>query len=1285
MRRIWGKRGAGEMKGRKTLRRAGIVLGFGLLLCAGVMASGAFGMHLDGGTSTSDSTSTAADPTTTAPSDGGSTSTDTASTTTNTAGTTATDTTSSTTTTSPSRTPSISSDQADYAPGSTVTLTGSGWGSGERVHIFVNDDVGQTWQYNGDVTADPSGGFTTQFQLPNSFVATYKVTATGATGEVATVSFTDASVTVRAAPSGVTFTLTYQGFSDSACSAPVNGGNGTALQGPVTATTGPTLSNNPQYWKFTAGAASAPTGATFSSWSSSGGGSFTSLGANVICALGNPSGSTNYVYTATYTTVQSQTITVGTHAPASAVFNSSFTVAATASSSLPVSYTSTGACSNLGATFTMTSGAGTCTVHYNQAGNASFNPAPEVTESVTAQKADQAALSVTAPSLGTFGQTLQIVSSGGSGTGAVGYSVGLSSACALNAGDATKLDITAGTGSCAVTATKAGDGNYNPVTSAAHTVAVSKADQAALSVDSPNSGTFGDHLTMSASGGSTVGAITFAVTGDSGACSILTSGGDAGKLAITAGMGTCKITATRAGNGNYNDVTSAEHTVTVSKANQSVSFDSGTVPFSKTYHTTFTPTATATSGLTPTISVSGGCSRDDTTGVVLMTSGTTSCQLTASQGGNGNYNAATDATAEVLAVKADQATLMVTSPDSGTFGQTLQIASSGGNGSGAVTYSVGGSSGCAINGTDGTKLDIIHGSGTCAVTAHKATDADYNAADSAAHPVVLSRAGQAALSVTSPDEGTFGQTLNIFTDGGSGSGVISFDVGSSSGCAIDLGKLKITHGSGSCELMATKAGDGDYNPVSSAAHMVTLHKADQATLMVTSPDSGTFGQTLQIASSGGNGSGAVTYSVGGSSGCAINGTDGTKLDIIHGSGTCAVTAHKATDADYNAADSAAHPVVLSRAGQAALSVTSPNAGVFGQQYTIGTSGGSGAGALTFSASGTACAIVSGKVSITHGTGTCSVAAHKAADADYTAADSADHPVAVSKADQAALTVNSPDSGTYGDKLTPAATGGSGTGALSFTAAGTACAMGTGADAGKVLITQGTGTCSVTAHQAGDGDYNDADSSPHGVTVNRKTLTVTAPTLTILLGQPVPTLSPIYNNSQFVGSDSATSLNTQPTCATTTAVSGIGTYTTRCSGGSDNNYAFTYVDGTLRVNYNFHGFFQPVDNDIFNVAQAGSAIPVKFDLNGNQGMNIFAAGYPKVTLVTCPSASAPVDVIEEVVAATTSGLQYDGTTNPPIGQYIYVWKTDKAWANSCRQLEVKFADSVSKYVKVQFKK
>jgi sugar lactone lactonase YvrE len=78
-----------------------------------------------------------------------------------------------------------------------------------------------------------------------------------------------------------------------------------------------------------------------------------------------------------------QTITFTRNAPASAATNSSFTVSATASSGLPVSYTSSGECSNVGANYTMSSETGTCTVIANQAGDADYVAAPTITQSVT--------------------------------------------------------------------------------------------------------------------------------------------------------------------------------------------------------------------------------------------------------------------------------------------------------------------------------------------------------------------------------------------------------------------------------------------------------------------------------------------------------------------------------------------------------------------------------------------------------------------------------------------------------------------------------------------------------------------------------------------------------------------------------------------------------------------------------------------------------------------------------------------------------------------------------------
>jgi hypothetical protein len=115
-----------------------------------------------------------------------------------------------------------------------------------------------------------------------------------------------------------------------------------------------------------------------------------------------------------------------------------------------------------------------------------------------------------------------------------------------------------------------------------------------------------------------------------------------------------------------------------------------------------------------------------------------------------------------------------------------------------------------------------------------------------------------------------------------------------------------------------------------------------------------------------------------------------------------------------------------------------------------------------------------------------------------------------------------------------------------------------------------------------------------------------------------------------------------------------------------------------VVYPFNGFFSPVDNPpTLNVVQAGSGIPVKFSLGGDRGLAIFASGYPRTTLVSC-SSGATQDNVEETVNAGGSSLSYGG------GQYNYVWKTDKAWAGTCRQLEVKFVDGTLHTALFKFK-
>jgi hypothetical protein len=152
-----------------------------------------------------------------------------------------------------------------------------------------------------------------------------------------------------------------------------------------------------------------------------------------------------------------QTINVTTAAPAAANYGTTFQVAATSGSGLAVAITTTGVCSGSGsgsAAITMTGGAGTCTVNFNQAGNANYNAAGQVTSSTTAQMAS----SVTTvgaiapePSVAGVSYTVNVTVSpqfSGTPSGTVTVSDDTGANCPIT--------LSGGAGSCSLTSTLAG-------------------------------------------------------------------------------------------------------------------------------------------------------------------------------------------------------------------------------------------------------------------------------------------------------------------------------------------------------------------------------------------------------------------------------------------------------------------------------------------------------------------------------------------------------------------------------------------------------------------------------------------------------------------------------------------------------------------------------------------------------------------------------------------------------------------------------------------------------------
>ncbi|NOT61350.1 MAG: DUF5011 domain-containing protein, partial [Acidobacteria bacterium] len=135
----------------------------------------------------------------------------------------------------------------------------------------------------------------------------------------------------------------------------------------------------------------------------------------------------------------------------------------------------------------------------------------------------------------------------------------------------------------------------------------------------------------------------------------------------------------------------------------------------------------------------------------------------------------------------------------------------------------------------------------------------------------------------------------------------------------------------------------------------------------------------------------------------------------------------------------------------------------------------------------------------------------------------------------------------------------------------------------------------------------------------------------------------------------------------TSVTGIYTITYTSADGVTPEANVSTVTRTVIVPYEFVGFLPPIHNlPELNSVNAGRAIPVKFSLGGNKGLDIFVPGYPQVVPLNC---GVTVVEILETTTAGESELSY----SPGADQYIYVWKTEESWAGSCRQLVVKLND------------
>lgn len=360
-----------------------------------------------------------------------------------------------------------------------------------------------------------------------------------------------------------------------------------------------------------------------------------------------------------------------------------------------------------------------------------------------------------------------------------------------------------------------------------------------------------------------------------------------GNTVTIVGAGTTTITASQTGNANYNAAQDVTQTLTVDKANQTITFNTLS---NKTFNDSdFQLSATSSSGLTVAyVSSNTNVATINGNMVTIVGAGTTT--ITASQSGNTNYNAAQGVAQALTIDKANQTiTFVINFPNRqyNDADRTLTATSDSGL---PVTYTSSDPNVVSISGNVASFVGVGNGIN---ITASQSGNTNYNAAANVVQTYNVAKASQ-VLTFNPPATATFGDpnfTLTASSNSGIAMQFFSFDtdVVSISGNQAEI------IGAGSTTLQASNTGNSLYEAASSLKTF-TVFKASQNITFNQLPDVDVNDPDFNLTATSDSGL-AISYSSSNPNVASVSGS----LVSIHTVGVTTITASQPGNDNYNGA------------------------------------------------------------------------------------------------------------------------------------------------------------------------------------------------------------------------------------------------------------------------------------------------------------------------------------------------------------------------------------------------
>jgi len=719
--------------------------------------------------------------------------------------------------------------------------------------------------------------------------------------------------------------------------------------------------------------------------------------------------------------------------------------------------------------------------------------------------------------------------------GTFAYSSATTSVISVSGNSATVV----GAGTSVITATFTPTDTNNYISGGTTTMVVTVGKATPTFTWSGITKTYGDgNFSLTAPTPSTPGTFTYT----SGTTSVITI---SGSTATVAGAGTSLITATftPTNTANHNSGGTTTMTVTVGKATPTFTWTDVTKTYGDANFSLIAPTPSTPGTFTYSSSTPSVLSLSGSTATVAG-AGTSTVTATFTPTATANYVSGSTTSMVATVQQRTQTTLTISSTNA-TFGSTLTLTTSGGDGSGSVSYLVD-SGPCSVLGSTLTPT----GAGTCRVTATKAANGNYLAASSISTSITVAK--QSPTFSWSGVSKIYGETFSLTAPTPSTPGTFTYSSATTSVVAISSSTATIVS-NGTSVITATFTPNDTTNFVSGGTTTMTV-SADRAAITVTpttgqSKVYGANNPTITYSITSGSLVGADTLS----GALTYTGTNAGSYAI--GIGTLANSKYIITLASVN--------FTITQATQSAVTLSSLSSGYSPSNKSVALTGTGGTGtgsyltALDASNTTLGCSVTGTTLTYTTA-GTCVIAVTRSSDTNYLARTDAVS-FSIGLASQT-ITFNSLSAKSYSsDTFTVSATSSASLTVVFTSGSNSVCT--TSGTSGSTITLLGVGTCVINANQPGDTNTGAAGQVSQNFTVNPRAITVTADAKTKVYGASDPTFTYSITTGSLVLGDALTGALTRA------AGTDVGTYQIQQGALTTSNnpkYAITFSAADLTI-------------------------------------------------------------------------------------------------------------------------